>query len=668
MANEVPKAFIVPHSQKPGQSAVYRGSPELVASFAPNVNNLYDIFRSGYDKSCDQPCLGHRPMVNGVLGDYYEWQTYRQVDERIKNFGSGLQLFAHEELGIKQSGTVPLGVWSVNRPEWHIADWACSISGFFVVALYDTLGPDVVEYIINHAEIEIVLCTKNHVLDLIKQRSKLPNLKGIISIDPLDTPEDEALRAWSAEKNLTLVDYAEIESRGQQKPMAPKPASPNDVACIMYTSGTTGKPKGVILTHANFVAAVTGILTRTSSDTTDTSISYLPLAHIYGRLIDCSCMAVGARLGFFSGSIDTLLDDMQILKPTIFSAVPRLLNKVYGKIMQATVQAPGFKGSLFRKAVEIKMEHLLQEGGVEHPVLDRLLFNKVRQVLGGNVRFISSGSAPLGKDVLQFLRVVLCCDIREGFGATETCSSASVQVKGDNRAGNVGIPMDCNEFKLVDVPEMNYLSTDKPYPRGELCVRGYNISQGYYKEAAKTKEAFDDDGFYHTGDIAMVDETGSFVIVDRKKNIFKLAQGEYVAPEKIENIYSKDTLVAQIFVHGDSLQNSLVGVVVPDPEELGQLVKETLSDLVGLSYPELCRNPRVNQAVLKRMTDVGKAAEMRGFEFVKAIHLESQPFTIESNLLTPTLKLKRADARKFYDAQINELYHQLANATPVARL
>lgn len=215
--------------------------------------------------------------MNGALADHYEWQTYEQVDKRIQNFGSGLQSFVRDQLGIMQPGPIPLGVWSVNRPEWHIADWACSISGFFVVALYDTLGPDVVEYIIDHAEIETVLCTKNHVVDLIKQRSKLPNLKGIISIDPLDTPEDEALRAWSAEKNLVLVDYAEIELRGQEKPMAPKPAGPDDLACIMYTSGTTGKPKGVMLTHANFVAAVTGILTRTTSDNTDTGISYLPL-------------------------------------------------------------------------------------------------------------------------------------------------------------------------------------------------------------------------------------------------------------------------------------------------------------------------------------------------------------------------------------------------------
>lgn len=215
--------------------------------------------------------------MNGVLAQHYEWQTYEQVDKRINHFGSGLQSFVREQLGIKRTGAIPLGVWSVNRPEWHIADWACSISGFFVVALYDTLGPDAVEYIVNHAEIETVLCTKGHVVDLIKERSKLPNLKGIISIDPLNTPEDEALRAWSAEKDLVLVDYAEIESRGQEKPVAHKPASPDDLACLMYTSGTTGRPKGVMLTHANFIAAVTGVLTRTTNDATDIGISYLPL-------------------------------------------------------------------------------------------------------------------------------------------------------------------------------------------------------------------------------------------------------------------------------------------------------------------------------------------------------------------------------------------------------
>lgn len=417
-----------------------------------------------------------------------------------------------------------------------------------------------------------------------------------------------------------------------------------------------------MISHRNLVSAVSAsAMNLGEAQDDDTTISYLPLAHIFGRVIDMSTLVRGCRLGYFSGDITKIVDDLQILQPTVFPSVPRLLNRVYGSIVQKTVEAPGVKGALARKAVAAKMANLEAGKGNTHPFWDRLIFNKVRQALGGRVRFIVSGSAPLGKDVMQFLRIALCCDMREGYGATETTAASSIHNEGEYRAGHIGVPFACNEMKLVDVPEMNYLSTD-PYPRGEICIRGPNVFMGYYKDEEKTREALDEEGWYHTGDIGMINERGCFVIIDRKKNIFKLAQGEYIAPEKIENVYAKDPIIAQIFVYGDSLQPNLVAIVVPDPEALNTLVAAKLPEIAAkkLSFQELCRDPQVNKAVLEQMTRVGKKAELRGFEFAKAIHLESDPFSIENGVLTPTLKVKRPEAKARFQTQINALYEQLA--------
>lgn len=308
----------------------------------------------------------------------------------------------------------------------------------------------------------------------------------------------------------------------------------------------------------------------------DVAISYLPLAHIFGRSSDLSAIKVGAAVGYFSGDINLLAEDMQTLKPTVMATVPRLLNRIYAKLVAASVDAPGVVGILAKKAVADKLANLEAGRGFTHPVWDRLLFNKMRLALGGRIRSICCGSAPISKEILSFLRIAFCCEIFEGYGSTETCATASVTHPGEYRPGHLGAPFPCCEIKLVDVPEMNYLATD-PYPRGEICVRGGNVFQGYHKDPEKTKEALDEEGWCHTGDIGMIDEKGSIVVIDRKKNIFKLAQGElqgwecvrpqifgvgrplltvcmllfnlgeYIAPEKIENIYLKNTLFSQIY-------------------------------------------------------------------------------------------------------------------------
>lgn len=415
-----------------------------------------------------------------------------------------------------------------------------------------------------------------------------------------------------------------------------------------------------MLTHRNFVSALAATYTNVGGTSDDICISYLPLAHIFGRISDALLLTLGGRIGFFSGDMNTLVEDIQVLKPTVFPSVPRLLNKIYGKLVASTVQASGVTGALARRAVDAKLSNLEAGKGFTHSFWDRLIFNKVKQALGGNVRIIVTGSAPIGQDVIQFLRVAFCCEIREGYGATETCATTTVHYENENKAGHVGGPFPCNEIKLVDVPEMNYLSTD-PCPRGEICVRGPNVFKGYYKDEEKTRECIDEEGWFHTGDIGMINEIGAFVIIDRIKNIFKLAQGEYIAPEKIENVYSKDPLIGQIYLHGDSLQSSLVAIIVPDADALNALIAARLPHVSAkkLSYIELCKLPEVNELVLAQMNHTGKKAKLRGFEFAKAIYLESEAFSIENDLLTPTFKVKRSHAKKKFEAQITKLYEHV---------
>lgn len=659
-----------------------------------------EIFIQYYNKiglkiSKDRPCVGVRSVKNAVTGERgpFVWQTYRQFNHRINNFGSGLLNYLNHTMKDTRTAQIPIGIWAVNRPEWAVCDLACAAYSLYTVALYDTLGPDTVEYVINHADLETVVCSGDHIADLLKLKHKLPNLKTIISMDSIDevarpgvASKSDIVKAWAAEKGVNLVDFNFIEELGKKNRRTQNHPKPEDLCCIMYTSGTTGMPKvtflrkknlgkksvftcecgqGALLTHGNFVAAVSASVFNLGGTQDDITISYLPLAHIFGRVCDTINFYLGGRLGYFSGDINVLVEDIQELKPTIFASVPRLLNRIYGKIVASTIEAPGATGALARRAVAAKLANLEAGKGFTHPFWDRLIFNKVKKALGGNVRIIVTGSAPIGKDVMQFLRVALCCDIREGYGATETCAATTIHYPNEYKAGHIGAPFTCNEVKLVDVPEMNYLSTD-PYPRGELCIRGPSVFKGYFKDEEKTKEALDSEGWYHSGDIAMINERGCIVIIDRKKNIFKLAQGEYIAPEKVENIYAKDSIISQIYLHGDSLQSCLVSIIVPDPDALNTLVATKLPQIHAkkLSYQELCKVPEVNKIILEKITKVGQKAELRGFEQTKAIYLESEPFSIENDLLTPTFKVKRPQAAKHYAEQIAALYEEI-NSQPV---
>ncbi|KAG9025800.1 hypothetical protein FRB95_009774 [Tulasnella sp. JGI-2019a] len=624
---------------------------------------LPDLFESGLSQSADRPCLGHRELISVEPLKYaseYTWQTYTEVDERRKALGSGIH-------NLFQSGRLPpgqdfdgIGIWAVNRPEWQIVDLACAAYNKVSVALYDTLGPHAVEYVINHSELSLIFCSSNHLPSLIKISDNCPSLKMVVSFDPLDPSKKASLIELASQKGVEIVEMKDIEADGKKNPVQLIKATLNQLAAISYTSGTTANPKGVMLTHGNLASGTRSHLHGlTVLPPNFILISYLPLAHIYGRFLELLTLALGGCIGYFTGNPANLMADMQVLRPHFFPSVPRVLNRIYANLIAAS-QAPGWKGTLFRQAVAVKEANFQATGAFTHMLWDALVFRKAQAVLGGRVMFISTGSAPISRSVLDFLKIAFACEVMEGYGLTETCASGHRTLADDPQAaGTIGGVTMVNEVKLIDVPDLSYLSTDTPNPRGELCVRGANVFERYYKDEKKTREAIDEDGWFHTGDVAEVDQEGRFKIIDRVKNIMKLSQGEYVALEKVENIYSTCPGVAQVFIYGNSLKDHLVAVVIPDTNALSQICAKveykfdpTVAPAVALAIKE----PIVKKAMLDTLTVHAKKCGLKGFETVRGVHLSLEPFSVENDTMTPTFKIRRKDAYNLHKEAIDALY------------
>ncbi|KAI8923233.1 hypothetical protein BC831DRAFT_472173 [Entophlyctis helioformis] len=678
------------------ETPAYRSvlSPNELVSGFPTATTVHEFIDATAKKNLAAPALGTRtPIINPTTGAVtwtpFVFSTYADLLKSRTDFGCGLQEIYNNVIKGDPAEKWHLALFSINRAEWIIADLGAQAFSVPVVALYDTLGADTTEFILTHADVPIVVATIDKVPLLLSLAAKTPKLKSIIAINPLPTSALKVgvadplqmCKQWAAEKGIALFSFEDVLAIGAKKPIPFRPPTPNDTFCLCYTSGTTGNPKGAVITHANMMAVQRATHMAYGINNTDVHISYLPLAHIFERVVMTSVLGVGGSVGFFRGDVALLIEDMGLLRPTLFPSVPRLLNRIYDRITQQALHSgSAVKAALFQRALDSKIANLRTNGSLTHSIWDPLVFAKAQALLGGRVRLIVSASAPITGEVMEFLRVVFACQVQEAYGQTETTGGLTSTWAGDYARGNVGPCLPCNEVKLVSVPEMNYHAKEN---KGEIWVRGPNVFSGYLKDEKKTRETITEDGWLMTGDIGVIDARGRVSIVDRKKNIFKLAQGEYIAPEKIENSYLKSALVAQIFVHGDSLQSELVAVVVPDPEmavkwgvSKGLLPASTpLADVVRqpgqAPHPatvEICAKKEFKDAVLADMTAIGKADKLLGFEFVKAIHLEPNMFSIETGLLTPTFKLKRNEAAIVYREQINAMYKERDAVKPPAKL
>ncbi|KAG8421591.1 medium-chain fatty acid-CoA ligase faa2 [Metarhizium acridum] len=650
-----PHGVAIPGTERLGRTPVYRHwqvkDKPLISTLDPEIRTMHALFDESARRVPDNNCMGVRKWLPETQSwdNRYSWISYSKVAERRKNFGAGL-VELHHRINHPQD-KYGIGLWCQNRPEWQITDLACMSQGLFAVSVYETLGPNATEYIINHAELACVVCSLPHIPTLLKLAPRIPRLKLIISLDQLENGEMEgyskrdALNVVASDFGIQIFSMSEVEKIGLESGRPMRPVGPEDLYTINYTSGTTGHPKGVLLTHAATLAGntATRIGAKTSSD--DVGISYLPLAHIMERLVEHAGFAEGASCGFFRGDILGLVDDMLILQPTGFVSVPRLFNRFNSAIRAGTVEAEGFRGTLSKRILETKVASMklpIGQATVQHWLWDRIFTPKIREKVGlGRAIQLASGSAPLDPKVQEFLSAMFGVRLAQAYGMTETAGAVTVPLAGDFDTGHVGPPSPVAEICLESIPELQYSVDDKPYPRGEILVRGPILFKGYYKNEEENKKTIEADGWFHTGDVAMVDELGRFTIIDRKKNVLKLSQGEYVAPERLENVYTANcSLIANAFVHGDSQESTLVGIFGINPETFAPFAAKVLGQPVSnddvAALKRVARNPKVQGELFDILQTIGRKNKFNKYEHVANIFLDVEPFTVDNELLTPT--------------------------------
>ncbi|XP_055592368.1 long-chain-fatty-acid--CoA ligase 1 isoform X2 [Uranotaenia lowii] len=614
---------------------------KYISCISDDARTLYQMFRKGVIESNNGPCLGWRDNSHSP----YQWMNFNEALLRAKNFGSGLIA-----LGLRPGPRTFVGIYSTNRPEWILFEQGCYCYSLVVVPLYDTLGPDACAFIISQTEISVVVVEDDKKVNLILDKASKSLRKLVVMKEIRPATHQRA-------KNLgiELHTFDEVEKLGASKNFPEMEPKPSDLCTVCYTSGTTGNPKGVMLSHMNVVSGCVGVLLQLGPHKPrvgDVMISFLPLAHMLERCCENAVYYNGGAVGFYSGDIKELTSDLKALKPTLMPAVPRLLNRVYDKVF-AEAERSSVKKMLLRMALNAK-EAEIKRGIIRRSsIWDKVVFRKIQEGFGGRLRLMVVGSAPLSPTVLTFCRAALGSLICEGYGQTECTAPITLTVQGDFVPGHVGPPVACNSIKLVDVPEMEYYASQQ---QGEICVKGANVFIGYYKDPVRTAETIDEDGWHHTGDIGQWLPNGTLKVIDRKKHIFKLSQGEYIVPEKIENAYIRSMYVEQAFVHGESLKSCVVAIVVPDVDAVKLWA---IQNGIPGTLSVLCNNREVKTLILNDMLRMGRETGLKSFEQVKDIYLHPDPFSVQNGLLTPTFKSRRPQIKNYFAPQLDDMYKHL---------
>ncbi len=592
------------------------------------ITTLNDIYA--------ETCEYEREAVMMVKkGDRWDKVTIPQFRDTVRWFSTGLRT-----LGVKPGDRV--AILSENRPEWTMGDFAILCAAAITVPVYPTLLGWQIEYIFNDSGSVAVLCsTEEQLKKVMEIKGHCPMVHNIIVCDPPATLPDGVL---TFQQVVDMGRNDEDANGCARFDELRKSRKPNDLATLVYTSGTTGNPKGAMLTHGNIASNVAATCSVMPMEHGDVCMSILPLSHILERMGDFSYLHMGCTIAY-AENVNKVGENLMEIRPTIFAAVPRLFEKMRAKIMDGVAQQPASKQKIFKWALGIAEQRLdyrvtrrpMPFGlKIKSAIADKLVFKKILERLGGRVRYVLSGGAPLSPELAAFF-IGAGVEILEGYGLTETSPVISLNRPDKRRIGTVGPLVPGVEVKIAD--------------DGEILSRGPHIMQGYWNNEDATKQAIDSEGWFHTGDIGEIDRDGFLKITDRKKDIIINAYGKNVAPQPLEGLLKSSPYIGTPVIIGDR-RKFLTAIIIPNFEKLER-------DAAGLgvqwtSRQELVDNEKVKALYQAEIDRFNKNLDRQ--EKIRRFALLANDFTIENDEITPSLKVKRKVIDKKYKDVIDGMY------------
>ena len=569
-------------------------------------------------------------------GDIWKHLSGTEVIERVKRIAAGLA-----SLGVKAGDRV--AIISENRPEWSFVDLAILSLRAVNVPIYTTQAVEQIRFILENSGAKILFISGRklwkHAENAIQSVERLEKL---VFFDIDGKPEGNSRAITLADIEAKGDEFNRIDRDAVDRTMAE--IETTDLATIIYTSGTTGEPKGVMLTHENFVSNILAVSKALPIRNSDRSLAVLPLSHIFERTVFYVLCSNGVSI-HYCAAFDQLASHLQEVKPTIMTAVPRLFEQVYHKIVKKGKAAGGWKTKLFEWALVVGQEYSDakdRHGSISpllvarHALASRLVFSKWRDGVGGSIRFFVSGGAPLSRR-LSYAFLAAGIPILQGYGMTEACVTSANRPE-DNKVGSIGRPFDGIEMKIAEKD-------------GEILIRGRNVMQGYYNNPEETAKVIDEEGFYHTGDVGYQDNDGHFYITDRIKDLFKLSNGKYVAPLQVESLLKQSPLVSQPVVVGSG-RKQVGALIVPDWDALKEEMRAEGHPATG-TREELCEDPQFVKRVQRDAIELTR--ELSDYERVKRVYLLPREFSIDKGEMTPTLKIKRGVIDEKFGEAIDEI-------------